>query len=136
MINDEQMRQTILYFALKYDGNFKKILKAIATKEKVSDEQLKETGSVRDSYITIIDSKYPQCLRNISCPPFAVFYDGNLKLMCKCQYSYTSDGSRIFFTAIDDSTSELKMQYLVACENIKHLHNLQENLKELIHKGS
>ena len=73
MINDEQMRQTILYFALKYDGNFKKILRAISTKEKVSDEQLKETGSVRDSYTTIIDSNYPQCLRNISCPPFADF---------------------------------------------------------------
>lgn len=136
MINDEQMRQTILYFALKYDGNFKKILRAISTKEKVSDEQLKETGSVRDSYTTIIDSNYPQCLRNISCPPFAVFYDGNLKLMCKCQYSYTSDGSRIFFTAIDNNSSNLETQYLIVCENIKHLHNLQENLKELIHKGS
>lgn len=136
MINDEQMRQTILYFALKYDGNFKKILRAISTKEKVSDEQLKETGSVRDSYTTIIDSNYPQCLRNISCPPFAVFYDGNLKLMCKCQYSYTSDGSRIFFTAIDNNSSNLETQYLIVCENIKHLHNLQENLKELIHKES
>lgn len=102
----------------------------------MSDEQLKETGSVRDSYTTIIDSNYPQCLRNISCPPFAVFYDGNLKLMCKCQYSYTSDGSRIFFTAIDNNSSNLETQYLIVCENIKHLHNLQENLKELIHKGS
>jgi len=136
MAYDKQMSLKIIYFTLKYDGNFKKILRAISTKEKVTNEQLKEIGSVRDSYTTIIDSNYPQCLRNISCPPFAVFYDGNLKLMCKCQYSYTSDGSRIFFTAIDNKSNNLETQYLIACENIKHLHNLQENLKELIHKGS
>lgn len=136
MINDEQMRQTILYFALKYDGNFKKILNAISTKERVSDEQLKEIGSGRVDYITIIDSNYPECLQDISCPPLTLFYDGNLELMERCEVSYTSDGSRIFFAVIDDDNSKLKMQYLIACENIKHLHNLQKRLNGLIHNGS
>lgn len=78
------MEEILLYFSLKYEGDFDKILKALERKEKV-EEDLKEEliKTVKSKYTTIISDDYPASLKEIPCPPFVLFYYGNLSLVDK-----------------------------------------------------
>ncbi len=76
------MREILLYFALKYEGDFTKIYNALHNKEKVDPRIQKETNAkVNSPYVTIIDEDYPKQLKNINCPPFVLFYHGDLDLL-------------------------------------------------------
>ena len=76
------MRKIILYLALKYEGDFNKILKAIEEHEPVSKEELKNVEKrINSKYVTIIDVEYPTCLKHIANPPFVLFYYGNINLL-------------------------------------------------------
>ena len=78
------MEEILVYFALKYKGDFKKIMNALQSKEKVSDIQRKEAiKNLKCNYTTIISDDYPSHLQEINCPPFVIFYKGNLKLLNK-----------------------------------------------------
>lgn len=76
------MEETILYFALKYTGDFDKIYHALECKEKI-DLDLKEKlfNELQSKYTTIVSDDYPNALKEISCPPFVLFYYGNLDLV-------------------------------------------------------
>ena len=64
------MEEILLFFALKYQGDFQSILKALQAKEKVSQEERREAvAEVNSKYTTIISSDYPDALKEISCPP-------------------------------------------------------------------
>lgn len=72
----------VLYFSLKYDGDFEKIYQALLSKEPVDEthkDELKE--SLKCQYTTIFSDDYPSRLRNINCPPFVLYYYGNLSLL-------------------------------------------------------
>lgn len=75
------MREVLLYFSLKYKGDFSLIMKALKQKEDV-DEKLFEqlTLNLHSSYVTIIDDDYPRAFKNIGYPPFVLYYYGNLSL--------------------------------------------------------
>lgn len=76
------MEEILLFFALKYDGDFQSILKALQTKEKVSDEERrKAVKEVNSKYTTIISDDYPKALKEIACPPFVLFYHGDLNIL-------------------------------------------------------
>ena len=80
------MEEILLYFSLKYQGDFDKIYQALKCKEKV-DVLLKERllKSLKSQYLTIISKDYPSALKEISCPPFVLFYYGDLTLTAtKC----------------------------------------------------
>lgn len=80
------MEEIILYFSLKYQGDFDKIYQALERKEKV-DEKLKEKlkASLKSQFTTIISKDYPSALKEISCPPFVLYYYGSLELVnTKC----------------------------------------------------
>ena len=80
------MEEILLYFSLKYQGDFDKIYQALERKEKV-DNLLKEKllKSLKSQYTTIISEDYPSSLKEISCPPFVLFYYGDLTLTAtKC----------------------------------------------------
>ncbi len=74
------MRKVLLYFAIKYKGNWKKIYKALENKEKISEEDLKKVDKYKD-FMTIIDSDYPKNLKKIYQPPFVLFYKGDKKIL-------------------------------------------------------
>lgn len=77
-----QMRKILLYFALKYKGNYKEIYEAIKRKEPVTVEDLAKVESqIKSKYVTIVDPAYPSKLKNIGTPPIILFYYGNLDLM-------------------------------------------------------
>ena len=76
------MEEILLYFSLKYAGDFDKIFKALERKEEV-DNDLKESlcKSLKSQYTTIVSNDYPAALKEIDCPPFVLFYYGNLELV-------------------------------------------------------
>lgn len=76
------MEEILLFFALKYNGDFQDILKALQRKEKVSDEERrKAVEQVQSKYTTIISDDYPEALKEIACPPFVLFYHGDLNIL-------------------------------------------------------
>lgn len=87
------MEDILLYFALKYEGDFQKILKALQHKEKVTASQIEEAKkNVRSRYTTIISDDYPPALKTIMSPPFVLFYYGELSVLD--QYCIAVIGSR------------------------------------------
>ena len=82
------MEELLLYFSLKYDGNFDKIFDALKSKETI-DEKLRsemfETfyKSSSAKFTTLVSDNYPAKLKEISCTPFVLYYHGNLSLVDK-----------------------------------------------------
>ena len=69
------MRKQILYYAIKYKGEYNLIKKAIIRNEEWFDVEY------NGKYITILDDEYPKILFELKDPPFILFYEGNLKLL-------------------------------------------------------
>ena len=64
------MEEILLYFSLKYNGNFDEIYNAVKNKEQVNDELKKDLfKKLKSNYTTIISKDYPQALKKIMCPP-------------------------------------------------------------------
>ncbi len=78
------MNEILLYFSIKYEGNWSKINDALEKFEKVSESKLNLVKKYKNlNYLTIIDKKYPKIFRNSIKPPFVIFYKGNLNLLKK-----------------------------------------------------
>lgn len=76
------MEDILLYFSLKYHGQFDLIYKALERKERVDESLKKELfATIKCSYTTIISDDYPQHLKFINCPPFVLYYYGSLSLL-------------------------------------------------------
>ncbi|WP_443626718.1 DNA-processing protein DprA, partial [Catenibacterium sp.] len=76
------MEYILLYFSLKYHGQFDLIYKALERKEHVDESLKKELfATIKCSYTTIISDDYPQHLKFINCPPFVLYYYGSLSLL-------------------------------------------------------
>lgn len=78
------MNEILLYFAVKYEGDFEKIYTAIMNKEKCDYNEVQEIVSkIKCKYTTVIASDYPSKLKNLNRPPFVIFYEGDLNLLNK-----------------------------------------------------
>ncbi|MBQ8206414.1 MAG: DNA-processing protein DprA [Bacilli bacterium] len=76
------MRKTLLYLAIKYNGNYKKIYQAIKEKEIVPTKEVEKIESkIKCNYITLVDANYPNFLKVMVTPPFVLFYYGDISLM-------------------------------------------------------
>lgn len=76
------MDETLLYFSLKYHGDFSKIYNALLNKIPVDTAEKKYLIENLDcNYITLLDSKYPQQLKMINNPPLVLYYQGNIDLL-------------------------------------------------------
>lgn len=80
------MRKQILYYALKYAGEWHKIAKAIAHQEPWSEVEY------AGRYVTIMEDDFPKRLRELEFCPWILFYEGDLSL-CK-QAGVSIVGSR------------------------------------------
>ena len=69
------MRNRIYAYAMKYDGYYFRIKKAIEENEEY------ELLSSKDNFITIYDEEYPSCFLQLKEPPFIIFYEGNIDLL-------------------------------------------------------
>lgn len=69
------MREQLLYYALKYHGEYGAMKKAIEHDE----EWRKVEGTYQ--YLTILDDDYPKQLFALDEPPYVLFYEGTLDLL-------------------------------------------------------
>ena len=75
-------RPLLIYFAVKYDGDYDKIMMALHLKE---DAPIKEVERVNKSLkcktLTLLDYDYPLRLKQITYPPIVLFYYGDITLL-------------------------------------------------------
>ena len=75
-------RPILIYFAVKYEGDYDKILMALQLKE---DAPIKEVEKVNKALkcktLTLLDYDYPLRLKQITCPPIVLFYYGDITLL-------------------------------------------------------
>ena len=87
------MEELVLYFSLKYEGDFQSIYNALINKEQVDEELRQELKQkLKCSYTTVLSDDYPESLKIINCPPFVLYYYGDLSLTKKKMISIA--GSR------------------------------------------
>ena len=68
-------REAILWYAIQYDGDWKKIGNAIKAHENYS------IISYPYPYFTIVDEMYPEAFKHLRYPPWIIFYQGNVCLL-------------------------------------------------------
>ena len=71
------MKEKILAYSIKYQGDWNKIARAISNEEKA------EKISCSVSYVTIVEEDYPQKLKALRFPPWILFYSGDITLLNK-----------------------------------------------------
>ena len=69
------MRKRVLYYAIKYSGDYNNIKRAIENNEYY---KIVKTNS---KYLTIYDQPYPNSLLQLKRPPFILFYKGDISLL-------------------------------------------------------
>lgn len=76
------MEELVLYFSLKYEGDFQKIYDALMRKERI-DEVLRHElkKKLNCCYTTLFSDDYPKMLKEINCPPFVLYYYGDISLI-------------------------------------------------------
>lgn len=68
-------RNQILYYAMKYQGEYRDILTTIQNQEDWKEYEY------AGNYLTILDTDYPSVILKNAFPPFILFYEGNLNLL-------------------------------------------------------
>ncbi|MCI8541169.1 MAG: DNA-protecting protein DprA [Erysipelotrichaceae bacterium] len=69
------MREQILSYALKYQGEWQRIAQAIG------EQEAWQRSSYSGQYVTIVDEAYPERLKFLRYPPWILFYEGNYTLL-------------------------------------------------------
>lgn len=121
------MEDTIMAFTEKYEGDFRRIYKAIATKERLTDEEISHyIDDIEEDSLNIISPDYPQSLKDMSCPPFVLFYEGNPDIIENDVYCLTNpyDSSKRVFFSIEPTKQG--MEFFVGCEDRRDLEPLYD----------
>lgn len=75
-------REVLLYFALKYEGQYEQILSSIRNKEQIDEsDYVFITQNFKGQYVTIVDSEYPEEFKKVYRPPLVLFYKGDVELL-------------------------------------------------------
>lgn len=69
------MREQLLAYALKYNGEYDRMKKAI------QDDEAWQMPEYKGHYLTILDENYPKALLLLEDPPFILFYKGDIRLL-------------------------------------------------------
>lgn len=75
------MRDILIYFAIKYHGDYRLMVNAIKEKEKVDEEELNKIRKKNYQVLTILDDDYPFELKSVYMPPLVLFYKGDISLI-------------------------------------------------------
>lgn len=128
------MEKILLYFSLKYNGDFYKVYDALKTKENIDiNELIQLKRNLRYKYITMIDRNYPEYLKRENRPPIVLFYEGNLSLVdsgLPIKNEMLENGHRMISTVKPiEHNGKIIFDYVVACENQDDLKFLIDHIK-------
>lgn len=77
-------RILLVYLAVKYEGDYQKIIAALQLNENVPyEEAMNVYNSLKCKVVTLLDYDYPQKLKHTFHPPVVLFYYGDLSLFDK-----------------------------------------------------
>ena len=91
---------------------------------------------LKTKYVTILDSNYPDFLKQVSCPPFVLFYEGNLKLAKDLEvgdaFIYSAFNDKRYLSTVEPSTDKGKFcfDYIIACESHDEFFNIREHVMD------
>lgn len=128
------MDDLLLYFAMKYEGDFRKMYGALITKESIDNELLREyKKQVKHKYVTVMSHNYPEYFKSKNSPPIVLFYKGNLELIDKDlpkEYSTLENGKRFISTVIPiEQNGKFIFDYVIGAESQEDLEKMLEHLK-------
>ena len=126
------MKIILIYFAIKYLGDWDLIYKALESKEKVALTEIKslEEKIEREKWkvITILDIDYPEQLKHAYKPPFVIWYKGDIKLLKNkfiCATGNQEDSSTI--ERLEKFIPEIEKSFYIINPGFK---GLDEKIKE------
>lgn len=129
------MENILLYFAIKYGGDWDKIYAAINKKERVDQEEMDSLlKSHKSEYITLLSSHYPNRLKSIYKPPFVLFYKGDISLLDSNNKTVGVVGSRNHTDYGKDATEKI-VEGLVK-ENIVIVSGMAKGIDSIAHNAS
>ena len=127
------MEKILVYFAIKYNGDWDKIYRAINQKEKVDIESLNDLIKQHgEKYITLLSENYPSRLKSIYKPPFVLFYRGDISLI-NSHKSVAIVGSRKNSDYGRDVTQRLSRE--LAKNNITIVSGLAKGIDSIAHES-
>jgi len=123
----------LLYFSLKYKGDWNKIYAALEKKERIEPHEIKalekrvEKENIK--YFTILDPNYPDSFKTCYKPPFVLFYKGNKELLKNNElYFITGDTNKS-----EHVTNNIK-QILDKANKLKMINSLHKGVEELVYE--
>ena len=79
------MKIILIYFSIKYEGDWDKIYDALDRKEKIEHKELiqleRQIEKEGWNIVTILDKEYPRKLQSCYKPPFVLWYEGDLETL-------------------------------------------------------
>lgn len=88
-------REMLIYFAIKYQGNFQDIYRALILKEEADPYAFEGyMKHVKCKILTFLDPEYPDYLKQSYKPPFVLFYYGDISLIQDMNKNLAVVGSR------------------------------------------
>ena len=88
-------REILLYYSLKFSGDWDSIHQAIEAKEELDEKEARKLIETNNSdYITILDYEYPESLKRMPKPPFVLYYHGDTSLISDSRNKIAVVGSR------------------------------------------
>ena len=103
-------RQILIYLAIKYGGDYMRILAALQMHEdiNVSHEEVKNAvDSLNCKAITFLDYDYPEKLKRMYRPPLVLFYYGDITLLSDKKTKYGVVGSREYSEYGKETTEKI-----------------------------
>lgn len=126
-------REILIYYALKHEGEWKKIYSAIRNHEEVEDDYKERIGLIKSKVVTIFDEDYPKYLKDITNPPFVLFYYGDLSLISDMNHNLTVVGSRDYSEYGKEKTIEFVNEL---SENYNIVSGLAKGIDAIAHQSA
>lgn len=115
-------RNILIGMAIRHQGKWHDIYQALKEKETIEDEEIYGyLTHLKCNVITILDQEYPEYLRKVTCPPFVLFYYGDISLIYNIDKNLAIVGSR------DASQNGLNAIYNIA-EKVSKTYNIVSGL--------
>lgn len=124
------MEKVLLFFTIKYRGEWDAILCALYQKESIVYEKAQKLYTVhKNHYISLIDRNYPAFLKTIYKPPFSLFVYGNRSLLFRNDnfVSLLVDDSNLDKKLLDDILENKFITYVVNFNQKNLINFLIEN---------
>ena len=91
---------------------------------------------MKTKYVTILDNNYPKVLKQIACPPFVLFYEGNIRLakdlVVGDAFIYSSFNNKRYLSTVEPSADRGKFcfDYIIASESHDNFFKLREQVMD------